>query len=182
MGVHLVDEAAEGNHCKAAVLDLGELVSLQVGLVLSLAPDAVSAKPAQSYVGLLSMRRRFVLAVSFSIMYRGRPDINDKINKCGCSHGKSGMMTQHRQRTWDRPSGSNLKSPGARLPWMVWKRAIPPKISANEVQRRIWDMPPDLTSASCASMGDTYHPTWSDPVFAEWKIRSRITLSKKGKV
>ena len=49
MGVHLVDEAAEGNHCKAAVLDLGELVSLQVGLVLSLAPDAVSAKPAQSH-------------------------------------------------------------------------------------------------------------------------------------
>ena len=88
VGVHLVDEAAEGNHCKAAVLDLGELVSLQVGLVLSLAPDAVSAKPAQSYVGLLSMRRRFVLAVSFSIMYRGRPDINYKINKCGCSHGK----------------------------------------------------------------------------------------------
>ena len=39
------------------------------------------------------------------------------------------------------------------MPWMVWKRAMPPKISRKEVHRRICDMPPDLTSTSWASIG-----------------------------
>eukprot|EP00961_Rhodomonas_salina_P196206 2648329-Rhodomonas_salina.1 len=39
---------------------------------------------------------------------------------------------------------------------MVEKRAMPPKISRKEVQRRIWDMPPDFTRASCAWMGGTW--------------------------
>ncbi len=40
---------------------------------------------------------------------------------------------------------------------MVWKRAMPPKISAKEVHKRIWDMPPDLTKTSWAGMGITCH-------------------------
>mmetsp|Transcript_10297 Transcript_10297/g.25157 ORF Transcript_10297/g.25157 Transcript_10297/m.25157 type:complete len:201 (-) Transcript_10297:16-618(-) len=63
----------------------------------------------------------------------------------------------------EKLSGSNLKSPGARLPSRVSKSAMVPNTSRNESQSSSWPMAPCFTSTSCTPVILAPETTFSTP-------------------